>query len=124
VESYVVENGKVRLAGRGGSEMDGINVRFHAERASNELLLVQGTVAWSSGHVLPAKAVLYRANATGVTAIWQTAVLGELGVISIGRGFVVQFHDEALHTLTAAPTTVQVYFLDGDRPTLVFEQSH
>jgi hypothetical protein len=62
VESYVVENGKARLAGRGGAEMDGHDLK--AEQILNPLsnstsILTHGILQWSSGHELPAAAVLY-----------------------------------------------------------------
>ena len=115
VESYVVNQGKARLAGRGGSELNGVSM--HADRIWNSLpglgVLIHGVVEWSSGHALPCKAALYSIDETGVHLIWRidAASLRVLPDPS-GDAFALMYHDEERHQSTgefALSSVVEVY---------------
>jgi hypothetical protein len=115
VESYVVENGKARLAGRGGAEMDGHDLK--AERIWNPLanstsILTHGILQWSSGHALPAAAVLYSVSPEGVKTIWKLAAPGLRLLGNDGMLFAIEYHDEHRHTENLPSLTVDVYSVD------------
>jgi hypothetical protein len=100
VESYVVENGRARLAGRGGSEIS--DYALNADQIRNPSpnsvsVLIHGILAWSSGHELPAKAVLYDLGLAGVRTTWQTPVLPGLTAHANATGFTITYHDEERH---------------------------
>ena len=131
VESYVVNQGKANLAGRGGSELDG--VAMHAERMNNPDLsvshpalavLVHGVVEWTSGHALPGRGALYAIDAAGVRKIWQD---GEAGLQVFGHpdgdGFTVMYHDENRHQSSGGDVTltsvIDVYVVGPKGPTRV-----
>lgn len=101
VESYVVEGGRARLAERGGSEADGIDLHAYPISTAGRGLevLVSGTLQWSSGHELPGKAALYSIDQTGVHLTWQIAKPGLRAFgHPDGEGFTVMYHDEDRHT--------------------------
>ena len=130
VEAYVVEHGKARLAGRGGGELDG--VMFAAEPIVNPTpnsmaTLIHGIFEWSSGHALPAKAVLYGINATGVKVLWQTPTLP--GLQAFGHpnreGFTIMYHDEQRHRDELADDSViEVYVMRGPEPKRIVQQHY
>jgi hypothetical protein len=97
VESYVVEAGKARLAGRAGSEMNGQVLKAEPiwNPLSNSLSIFgYGTFLMGSGHVLPSAAVLYTVSPVGVRAVWKFNSPGiEFGG-SVGDGFSIYYHDE------------------------------
>ena len=116
VESYVVENGKARLAGRGGSEMEEYD--FKAEEvlnlaANSTLVLTHGRLQWASGHEIPAKAVLYSVSPAGVKAIWSFASPALRVIGSEGTYFAIAYHDEKLHSQNLPSTVVDVYAVGG-----------
>ncbi|MBS1826397.1 MAG: hypothetical protein JST93_13835 [Acidobacteria bacterium] len=71
IESYVVEGGKPRLAGRAGRELDGVSLRaervFHPK--SGLYVLIHGVVMWASGHSIAGRAAVYEIDATGVRMV-------------------------------------------------------
>ncbi|SRR5712691_373168 len=100
VESYVVENGKARLAGRGGSEMSGfdLNADELQNRSPNSVsVLIHGILEWSNGHQFPGKAILYDVGPAGVQTAWQTPTLPGLTAHPDASGFTVTYHDEERH---------------------------
>jgi hypothetical protein len=100
VESYVVENGKARLAGRGGSEMSGydLNADEIPNPSSNSVsVLIHGILEWSNGHQFPGKAILYDVGPAGVQTAWQTPMLLGLTAHPDPTGFTVIYHDEERH---------------------------
>lgn len=115
VESYVVENGKARLAGRGGTEMDGHDLK--AEQIWNPLanstsILTHGILQWSSGHALPAAAVLYSVSPEGVKTIWKFAAPALQLLGNDGMLFAIEYHDEHRHTENLPSLAVDVYSVD------------
>lgn len=112
VESYVVENGKARLAGRAGGERDGYVL--NAEKIWNPLpnsisILVYGIYAWSSGHELPAAAHVFSISPSGVRTIWS---FGGPGFRLIGVSdalFAFRYHDEQRHQQNLPSDVVDVY---------------
>lgn len=128
VESYVLENGKARLAGRGGAEMDGYDLK--AEQILNPLanstsLLTHGILQWSSGHELPAAAVLYSAGPAGVKAIWKLAAPGLRLLGNDGTLFAIEYHDEHRHYENRASFAIDVYSVgrNSDIPYRLFINS-
>jgi hypothetical protein len=119
IESYAIDQGKVRLAGRGGSEMNGVEAR--AQQVGTDELLIQGQVTWESGHVLPFKAALYRANEAGVKALWQTSKPALNAAVFEGHLF-VEYHDENRDSGFNDPRRLDVYSLDNGVPRLVFHR--
>jgi hypothetical protein len=112
VESYVVENGKARLAGRGGAEMNGYDVK--AEQISNPLanstsILTHGILQWRSGHELPAAAVLYSVSPAGVKKVWKLAAPGLRLLGNDGILFALEYHDEHRHYKNLPAQAVDVY---------------
>jgi hypothetical protein len=122
VNSFVVDRGRAKLAGRGGSEMSGNAISILEMRISSPdriLVMLQGNVEWASGHELPARAILYGVSQSGVANLWDSKVLPGLKVslTKSEAGFKVQYHDEAAHQLDwASPhtTVVDTYALDAD----------
>jgi hypothetical protein len=117
VESYVVNQGKAHLAGRGGSELDGVSMQ--ADRMFNLkpalAVLIHGVVEWSSGHALPCKAALYSIDDTGVHLTWKinTASLKILPDPN-GEAFTLMYHDEKRHQSTgefSLTSVVEVYVI-------------
>lgn len=117
VESYVVKQGKARLAGRRGSELDG--VLMHTERMWNPkpalAVLIHGVVAWSSGHALPGKAAVYSIDDTGVHLTWKIDA-ASLQVLPSpdGEAFTLMYHDERRHQSTgdfSLTSVVEVYLI-------------
>lgn len=109
VESYVVREGKATLAGRGGSELDGFNMQAQRIFLGESTLgvVIHGIFEWSSGHVLPAKAVLYEISETGVRKIWERAE-PQLRIIATSDGFILTYHDERRHFADPAKPWGQV----------------
>jgi hypothetical protein len=117
VLSYVVNHRKARLAGRGGSELNGVSM--HADRMWNPgrgpAVLINGVVEWSSGHALPCKAALYSIDETGVHLIWKIEsaslqVLPDPG----GEAFTLIYHDERRHQSSGdvgLTTVVEIYMV-------------
>jgi hypothetical protein len=100
VESYVAENGKARLAGRGGAEMSGFDLNADELRTPSPnsfSLLIHGILEWSNGHQFPGKAVLYDVGLAGVKTEWQTPTLPGLTAHPDATGFTVTYHDEERH---------------------------
>jgi hypothetical protein len=100
VESYVVENGKARLAGRGGSEMAGFDLNADEIRGPSPnsiYVLIHGILEWSGGHQFPGKAIVYDLGPAGVQTTWQTPTLPGLTAHPDGAGFTVTYHDEERH---------------------------
>jgi hypothetical protein len=113
VDSYVLEHGKARLVGRGGSELDG--TEFNAEQITfaddSVSVLVYGILTWSSGHELPSRATLYNLNADGVKVLLRLDVPG-FGFIGKSYGsFTVTYHDEDRHTKGLKSRVVDIYAL-------------
>jgi len=124
VESYALEKGKARLAGRGGSELNGIYMRENrggAQQVGADELLVQGLVAWSSGHELPYGAALYRVTENGVETVWAKVTPG-LHASVFGSHLMVEYHDEKLDNGHDPDTRLDVYYLDNGVPKLVFQR--
>jgi hypothetical protein len=116
VESYVMESGKARLAGRGGSEMNGYGLaadQIWNPSPNSTSIMVHGVYAWSSGHELPAQAVLYGVSPAGVTALWKLAAPGLRLIGSDGWQFVIEYHDEERHGVNLPPTAFDVYAIDA-----------
>jgi hypothetical protein len=121
VESYVVSRGRARLAGRGGSELDG--VAMHANRISNGKnslsVLIYGVIEWSSGHSLPCKAALYEIDETGVRVTWKIDAYGlEVMAPPRGEAFTIMYHDEKRHASTGdvrLTGVVEVYLVEPGR---------
>lgn len=117
VESYVVNQGKARLAGRGGSELDGVSMQ--ADRMSNLhpalAVLIHGVVEWSSGHALPCKAALYSIDETGVHLTWKIdAASLQILPDPSGDAFTLMYHDEKLHQSSSdlsLTSIVEVYVI-------------
>ena len=112
VESYVVENGKARLAGTGGSEMDGYELKADQiwnPSANLTSILVHGLLMWASGHELPAAAMLYDVGPTGVKRVWKFAAPGLRLLGKEGGLFVIEYHDESRHSENLPATTIDVY---------------
>jgi hypothetical protein len=106
VDSYAVEGGRARLAGRGGLEMSDYGGRIEEIRnpSPNSLsLLIHGTLAWSSGHELPAKAILYGVSPAGVRTIWQTPTLPGLNASASP-----DHRGSQLHTTTRSATRLAI----------------
>jgi hypothetical protein len=125
VESYALDHGKARLAGRGGSEMNGIvmqEARGGAEQVGADELLVQGQRTWASGHVLPFKVALYRVSETGVQTVWQTPITPGVIATVFGGHLMVEYHDEELDSEHKPDTRLDVYSLDNGVPKLVFQR--
>jgi hypothetical protein len=115
VESYVIENGTARLAGRGGSEMDGYELRTEQlwnPSANSTSILVYGIFMWASGHELPAAAMLYGVGPTGVRRLWKFAAPGLRLLGQEGGLFVIQYHDERRHSENRPSTAVDAYSFD------------
>lgn len=114
VDSYTVENGRARLAGRGGSEMNGYALTAEqiwnpAENSTS--VLTHGIYTWSSGHELPARVVLYGIGAAGVKTLWQFSAPGILVLDSYDMmGFAIRYHDEDRHSKNLPATAFDVYF--------------
>jgi hypothetical protein len=119
IESYVLDHGKVRLAGRGGAEINGIDGR--AQQVESDELLVQGLLTWSSGRKLPFKAALYRVTDSGVKMVWQTPIEADLDASYFQEHLFVEHYDFNRETgPTSNPRDLDVYSLDNGVPRLVF----
>jgi hypothetical protein len=100
VESYVVDRGKARLAGRGGSEMTGYDLNADEMRSpspNSVSILIHGILEWSGGHQFPGKAILYDVGPAGVQTAWESPMLPGLTAHPEGAGFTVIYHDEERH---------------------------
>jgi hypothetical protein len=105
VESYVVERGKARLAGRGGSEMTGYDLNADEMRSpspNSVSVLIHGILEWSGGHQFPGKAILYEVGPAGVQTAWESPMLPGLTAHPEGAGFTITYHDEERHVQTGA----------------------
>jgi hypothetical protein len=125
VESYALDQGKVRLAGRAGSELNGIVMRENrggAQQVGANEVLVQGQVGWASGHVLPFGAALYRVSETGVAIVWNPPVTPGLRASVFGSHLMVEYHDEKLDNGHDPDTRLDVYSLENGVPKLVFQR--
>jgi hypothetical protein len=120
IDVYVIDQGKVRLAGRGGSELNGID--GGAQQVGADEALIQGQVLWASGHVLPYKAVLYRVSETGVKTVWQSPITPGLSATVFGEHLLVEYHDEKRDTHFNDPKLLDVYSLENSVPKLVFRR--
>lgn len=112
VESYAVENGKARLAGRGGSEMDGYDLKAEQiwnPSANSTSILIHGILLWASGHVLPAAASIYAVSPAGVNKLWTLAAPGLNFVGTEDNLFVIAYHDEHRHGDDLPSTAIDVY---------------
>jgi len=112
VESYVVANGKARLAGSGGSEMDAYALK--AEQISNTSpnstsILIHGILGWASGHVLPSAATMYAVSPAGVNKLWEFAAPGLQFLGTEESVFVIEYHDEHRHEENLPCTAVDAY---------------
>jgi hypothetical protein len=119
IDSYSVEKGKARLAGRGGSEMDGYALEaesVYSPSLSSITILIHGRLGWASGHELPAGAVLYGVNQTGVRALWTLNAPGLVFVGRVAAGFVIQYHDEERHAANLPDTALDVYITNQEPP--------
>jgi hypothetical protein len=121
VESYVVEKGKARLAGRGGAEMNGYALRLgggqiYNPNAGSVSVLTHATAQWSSGHVLPAAAALYAVGPTGVKTLWKLTAPGIEFVGQVDSGFVIQYHDEDRHSANMPSSAIDLYMTDHETP--------
>ena len=113
VESYVVEEGKARLAGRGGSQMNGYGLsaeQIWNPSAHSTSILTSGVLLWSSGHALPAAVALYGVSPAGVKALWKFSAPG-LSLMSNGEMFAIEYHDENRHAKNLSSTAVDVYYV-------------
>jgi hypothetical protein len=128
VESYVVENGKARLAGRGGSEMDGyvLNAEQIWNPSPNSTsILTYGVLQWSSGHAPPAAAVLYGVSPAGTKTLWTFVAPGLQ--LMMGREpqpmlFAIEYQDEECHSQNLPSTAIDVYSVDHQIPYRVVHQ--
>ncbi len=120
LDAYVVDGGVGRLTGQGGTEMSGHGLSVYELKnpaAHSISLLIQGILEWSSGHELPARAVLYRADPNGIQTMWNSGMLPGLhaSVTQDQTGFLVQYHDEARHQADYADphtTVIDTYAVD------------
>ncbi|MFN7937484.1 MAG: hypothetical protein U0R19_29420 [Bryobacteraceae bacterium] len=115
VESYVVEQGKARLAGRAGRELDGVSLK--AERVVHYkpglYVLIHGNVMWSSGHALPGMAVVYEIDAAGVRVVFRRKASGMLAFAPPHwDGFTVMYHDEARHQAGQNASVIEFYVVE------------
>jgi hypothetical protein len=127
VESYVLENGKARLAGRGGAEMDGYDLKAeHIVKplANSTSLLTHGVLQWSSGHELPAAAVLYSVGPAGAKKIWKFAAPGLRLLGNDGTLFAIEYHDEHRYYENRNSFAIDVYSVgrNSDIPYRVVHQ--
>jgi hypothetical protein len=103
VESYVVEDGKARLAGQGGAEMTGYDLNadvLPGGPPNSVSVLIHGILEWSGGHQFPGKAVLYDVGPAGIGTAWESPMLPGLTAHPEGGGFTVTYHDEERHLQT------------------------
>jgi hypothetical protein len=117
VESYAVESGKARLAGRGGMEMDGYELsaeQIGNPGANSTSILIHGILDWASGHVLPSAAELYSVSPAGVKAIWKLTAPGIQFLGRDGMLFVIEYHDEQRHSKNLPSTAVDAYAIGRD----------
>jgi hypothetical protein len=125
VESYVLDHGKAKLAGRLGRELDGTGAG--AQPLGLDELLIQGGVMWSSGANLPYKAALYRVNESGVSLVWQSGMLRGMTATVFGQYLLVNYVDEKAVPAGGAKGFIwalDVYSLDDGIPSLVFRRDH
>jgi hypothetical protein len=125
IESYALDKGEARLAGRGGSELNGIEMRESrggAQQVGTDELLVQGQYTWASGHVLPFRAALFRVSETGVQTAWVPPITPGLRATVFGGHLLVEYHDEKLDNGHDPDTRLDVYSLDNGVPKLVFQR--
>jgi hypothetical protein len=120
VESYVLDQGKVRLAGRGGSEMK--DIFCSAEEVRPDEVLVQGMLQNASGHALPYRVALYRVNEAGVKMVWQSPVRGEQFATTFAGHLLVEYRDQEHETAYSLAYRMDVYFLEGGVPNLVYHR--
>jgi hypothetical protein len=125
VESYVLDHGKARLAGRLGRELDGVAGAVH--QAVFDELLIEGLVTWSSGANLPYKAALYRVDESGVSLVWASGELRGMTAAVFGQYLLVNYVDEKAVPASGAKGFVwalDVYSLEDGIPNLVFQRDH
>ncbi len=122
VESYVLDKGKARLAGRGGSELNG--VEGGAQQVDNDELLVQGQFTWASGHVLPYEAALYRVSEAGVRLVWKNPdeAQYDMRATVFGGNLFVEYRDPPHETAYSLAYGLDVYFLDKGVPKLAYHR--
>ncbi len=95
IKSYVLADGKAHLAGTGGAEMSGINLHGEALLGTPDsiTILTSGTVYGSNG-IPAARAVVYRADTSGVHTIWVSAFRSGLRAVSPNAGeWIITFVD-------------------------------
>lgn len=117
VESYVVESGKARLAGRSGLETDGYELNAEQiwnPEANSTSILIHGILDWSSGHEHPSAAAPYSVSPAGVKAIWKLTAPGIQFLGKDGLLFVIEYHDEQRHSKNLPSTAVDAYAIGGN----------
>jgi hypothetical protein len=85
-------------------------------------ILTHGILEWSSGHELPAAAVLYSVGPAGVRTLWSFSAPGLRLIGSEPMLFAVEYHDEDRHSKNLPSTAIDVYSVDREVPYRVVHQ--
>lgn len=127
IDSYVTENGKTRLAGRGGGELSGhiLTAEHVSSSPSSIKLLGHGRLTGSNG-VGTWRAAVYNVDRQGVHTLWQTMLLGGMEAHSDGNRIIVQYidRDRYVRWPRIQPYMIREMWHIDERPRLLSRTYH